>query len=270
MIKQLLSEILNRHDLQLILRSLFFLMFVLAPGFCIGQYYNQEVAATIQLSIQENSFAKISGQAFNKSEISKSLSYRLAVIKKGISGQSNNEQKGRIVLEPGQKKGLSKSTVNLNEKDTTVILLLIYEDEKLVGKDRKVIHGLKDLGDINQAFSPKKDEKEDLKETKEDGIVLKGIVLQETKTKAGTDFYNFFYSKYLENNIDGKKIVIIREELSIANTTKIKVLVDKEVVAEFIVNPRSDYLKSMADSCIRRVYNYFLRLEKTKAQITKY
>ena len=241
--------------------------------FCMrihAQYYNQEIAASISLEIKDNSYAQIKGLAHNKGEINKSIAYRLAVIKNGIAGNSNNEQSGRIVLEPGEKKGLSETAVNIKETDTTIVLLLLYEDEKIVGKDRKVLHGLQDLGDFNQNTVKRLPENKDVKNNEDDGLVLKGIVLEDTKTKAGTDFYNFFYSKYLENKIEGNKIVTVKEELSLANTTKIVILVEKDVVVEFIINPRTDFLRSMADVSIRRVYNYFLRKEKTKNQIVRY
>lgn len=252
-------------------RKVFILFFVFVfVGRSHSQFYNEEVEANISLEIKDNSYAKIKGLAFNKGDINKSIKYRLAVIKNGIAGNSNNEQSGRIVLEPGEKKGLSETAVNIKETDTTIVLLLLYEDEKIVGKDRRVLHGLKDLGDLNQNTVKRLAQNKDVKNNKDDGMVLKGIVLEDTKTKAGTDFYNFFYSKYLENKIEGNKIVTVKEELSLANTTKIVILVEKDVVVEFIINPRTDYLRRMADVSIRRVYNYFLRKEKTKNQIVRY
>ena len=96
------------------------------------------------------------------------------------------------------------------------------------------------------------------------------MVFEDTKTKAGNDFYDMFYSSYLANNINGEKIVKIEERLAIGNNTQIVILVGDEVVVQFFVNPRSQYLKTMAEQSIYRVTSYFQRLRKTKDQIIRY
>ncbi len=234
----------------------------------ISQIYNTDVSAAIDLEVQDNSIIKIAGSAHNKTEISKSLRFVLSVIKSG-KNKNTNKQEGRFVLESGVKKNLSNTSINVNENDRTIILLLVYENEKIIGKDRRVLNGIEGEEDeVNDLVRPKGNI--DMKQTEEDGFILRGMVIEDTKTKAGNDFYDMFYSSYLTNNINGEKIVKIEERLAIANTTQINVLVGDEVVVQFFVNPRTQYLKSMADHSIYRVNSYFQRLKDTKDQITKY
>ena len=70
--------------------------------------------------------------------------------------------------------------------------------------------------------------------------------------------------------INGEEIVKIEERLAIANTTQINIIVGDETVVQFFVNPRTQYLKSMADNSIYRVNAYFQKLKDTKDQITRY
>lgn len=238
------------------------------PLLSISQIYNTDVSAAIDLEVQDNSIIKITGSAHNKTEISKSLRYVLSVIKSG-KNENTNKQEGRFVLEPGVKKNLSNTSINVNEKDRTIILLLVYENEKIIGKDRKVLNGIEGEDDEVKNLL-KSSGYEDVKKTEEDGFILKGVVIEDTKTKAGNDFYDMFYSSYLTNNINGEKIVKIEERLAIGNTTQINVLVGDEVVVRFFVNPRTQYLKSMADNSIYRVNAYFQRMKDTKDQITRY
>jgi hypothetical protein len=234
----------------------------------MSQIYNTEVAAKINLEIQDNSIMNISGSAHNKTAISKSLRYVLSVIKSGKNKNDNN-QEGRFVLEPNVKKNLSSTSINVSQDDRTIILLLIYEDEKIIGKDRKVLNGIE--GEVDEVRSLKENTgDEDVKNTNEDGFILRGMVIEDTKTKAGNDFYDMFYSSYLTNNINGEKIVKIEERLAIGNTTEIHVLVEDKTVLKFFVNPRSQYLKSMADNAIYRVNAHLQQLKDTKDQITRY
>lgn len=251
--------------------SYLFICFLCFPLLAISQLYNKDVAAAIDLKIQDNSMVQITGSAHNKTEISKSLRYVLSVIKTGkkSKNKNKNDQESRFVLAPGVKKNLSSTIINVTNDDRTIILLLIYQDEKIIGKDRKVLNGIEGEDDQVENFK-KPSSKEDVKNTNEDGFVLRGMVIQDTKTKAGNDFYDMFYSSYLTNNINGERIVKIEERLAIGNNTQINVLVGDAVVVQFFVNPRNQYLKSMADQSIYKVNAYFQRLKNTEEQITRY
>jgi hypothetical protein len=246
-------------------------VFCIAPWYASAQYYNEKVEATINLEVVDDSFLKVVGSAYNKTEVNKSLRYVLSVIKStnDNSNNSSNKQGGRFVLEAGIKKNLSTTSINIKSNDRTIILLLVYDEEdQIIGKDRKVLNGLEGEEDLVQkgsaAGSP------DVKESKEDGFILRGMVIENTKTKAGGDFYDLFYSAYLSQNINGKKIVKVEEKLAIGNNTQIQVVVGDDVVMEFIMNPRNQYLKTMAEQAIYRVNFYFQRLRNQKNQVIRY
>lgn len=248
-----------------------FLVVNLAPLSMVAQYYNKEVEGTIDLEVVEESFLNVVASAYNKTEINKSLRYVLSVIKSGAEGtnSSNNKQEGRFILEAGIKKNLSTTSINVIPDDRTIILLLIYDqNDKIVGKDRKVLNGLEGEEDLVKKEIPSSSP--DIKESKKDGFILRGMVIEDTKTKAGGDFYDLFYSYYLSQNINGEKIVKIEEKLAIANNTQIQVVVGDDVVMQFIMNPRSQYLTSMAEQAIYRVNFYFQQLRNQKNQVIRY
>ena len=103
----------------------------------------------------------------------------------------------------------------------------------------------------------------DVSSTKEDGVEIKGLVLEETKTKPGRDFYKLFYNLYTVNNINANKIVKIKEVLALGRNTKIEVLVGEKKVFEFFVRPSIDYLTKVNDQAILRVYKYLKNLEES-------
>ena len=92
-------------------------------------------------------------------------------------------------------------------------------------------------------------------------------MLEDTKTKPGRDFYQYYYTSYLANNINGPKIVTVREVLTIGNNTAIELIVDDDTVMAFLVQPSNDYLKAMSYEAIRRTMAYFERLKKEEDMI---
>jgi len=136
----------------------------------------------------------VTGTVENLKSEFKNISFKLSVFKinKSNSNKSNNSQDGRITLEPIQKVTLSKTQINENKEDQIIILLLIYdENNSIIGKDRIVIGG--DEASKIDVLKPK------------DGIEMTGIVSNDTKTKLGNDFYDFFYSEFSKLKMNSKK-----------------------------------------------------------------
>ena len=240
-----------------------------------AQIYNSEVVAKIDLEDTYNRLT-ITGTALNRTEINQSLCYDLIVLNrdKGSTNKSKNSQNGRFVLAPGQQKNLSVTSINKDEKERIIILLLIYNSEDaLIGKDRIVINA-DENGDIEKIVLQKKTDTTsaslDQQYENADGLVLRGIVVEDTKTKLGSDFYKMFYLEYLQNNINGREIVTIKEVLAIGNNTKIEIYVGDNIVAEFIVRPQNDYLIEMRNQALVRVHRYLLDLERNGSQTKSY
>jgi len=216
-----------------------------------------DVKAKIVLEEVEGNI-KITGTAENLTDIVQSMTYKLSVIKKNINteNRSNNSQEGVFTLNANENKNLSTTQINKSSQDEIIILLLFYdENNQIVSKDRVVINNEK-----------KKDEEKVL----DDGIELVGIVTDETKTKMGKDFYDTFYYLYRENNINAKQIVKISEELSFGRNTKIIVMIENEVILEFLARPDEEFLTEMAKRSLYQTYQYVKNLEKEKKYITQY
>lgn len=222
-----------------------------------GQTTNTDVIAKIKTQ-KVDDIISIIATASNTTEVYKTLKYSILVNKTGITtgNVSKNKQEGRFTLEANETKELAKTSLNTNEKDKIVILMLIYDEDEIIAKDRIV-------------FNEDKIQEEEPVKNK-DGIELTGIVIEETKTKPGRDFYETFYNKYTFNNINGKRIVGVYEKLSFGRSTIIQVKIDDNVVHEFIGKPDLEYLEQMAKLALRKVYKYFKDLEKQENNIKQY
>lgn len=226
--------------------------------FCYSQVVYKEVKAKIEVEKIEN-ILFIRGTAENLKSVYKSISYKLTVFKKNKlnSNNSKNAQDGRVILDPQQKVTLSKTQINESKDDQIIILLIIYdENNAIVGKDRIEI-GIDDESKVGET-KPK------------DGLEMMGIVSNDTKTKLGNDFYELFYKEYTKLKLNSSKIVAVQEELTFGRTTKIMVLVDGEVINEFISRPDEDYLKYMAETASSDVFKYFKNIEKQNKLIMRY
>jgi len=238
-----------------------------------SQVYNTDIEAKIFIKA-ENNLIKITGTAFNKTELNQNFRYVLSVIKTNQqnSNRSKNDQSGRLFLEPGQKNELSSTTINESEKDQTVILLLIYDlDDKIIGKDRIAFNEdpNADHTQLKEKFSNNLNA-EDVREQGGDGVFLRGIVIDEVKTKPGQDFYRYFFSEYTLKRINAPKVITIKEALVFANSTIISVFVEDKLVYRFLVKPQPDYLKENSSEAIRKVSRYLETLKKNKRSINQY
>lgn len=238
---------------------------------------NNQIEAKIDIE-STGEFINVTGFAINNTDISASLHYVLSTIKNSDQGSnmSKNEQKGRFVLEPNQKMSLSKTTINSNDKDRVIILLLLYDlDDNVVGKDRVVLNDLEgnelqenDAG-VKEAILAKNEISEDVTHAGADGVFLKGLVVEDTKTKPGRDFFKLYSLKYLDNKIEGEKIITIQESIAMGSNTRIQVKVENDIIFQFFVNPRADYIEQMVDAAIRRTSNYFQILRKNRSSVKK-
>ena len=221
-----------------------------------GQSFNKEVEARIDVD-SENALTKIVFSAFNKTQLKKSLRYRALIVK---NKDEKFEDEQYFIIESGERKNISTATLPIEEDQRTIVFVLIYEDEKVVGKDRLVINGFEGEDDLkpkivneNNLLTKEQPPK------KQDIDLMRGMVFENTKTKPGRDFYQMFYLAYNNNNINGNQIVKVDEVLAIGGNTQIKIYAGDHLIVQFFLNPRSSYLKEMVDQSIIRVNQYFIQ-----------
>ncbi|WP_370391500.1 CsgE family curli-type amyloid fiber assembly protein [uncultured Winogradskyella sp.] len=229
-----------------------------------AQITNQEIVAEIKTE-EVLDLITVTGVVKSKTEIIESLRYVMYVYRENLetSNVSKNEQSGRVVLDPNASKELSKTTINKTIKDKVTVLLMIYDlDDKLVAKARSVI--------LNDDEEKEKPEVKQLAEQEREYIGLRGIVMEETKTKPGRDFYIDFYSNYRLRGINGKEVVKITEQFSFGVNTIMEVSVGGKVVYRFFVQPTSDYIKKQSQQAIIAVARQLMALENQKNLIRQY
>lgn len=184
------------------------------------------VIATLKIDQTEN-VLHFNPTVENKSEYHYELDYLLLIKKTdGNKNLSVNQQKGKFTLSPNELKKLSSTTINQTENQKIKAILFIRnEDEnKLIAKDSVEII-TKDLIPVNE---------NSLQTTT-------GIVIDDSKTKLGRDYYDIFFATYTQypNKFD---FVINISELPYRGLSSIiQIKVDQELINEFFTNPDEDW-----------------------------
>ncbi len=223
-----------------------------------SQFTNTAVVASIKTQSVEEGVV-IRAIASNTTEIYKNLRYVFSEFTTDSLGVLTKTKKSEpFTLAANEQKLVATTSIGVETVAKKVFLLLLYEDDQIVGKSRVAFNEETQVPAKSAVI------------TVDDGIELKGIVIEETKTKPGKDFYEFFYNLYTLHKINGNKIVGVYEKLSFGRSTIIQVKIEDTVIHEFLGKPDITYLEQTAKTAIRKVYKYFKDQKKQKNDIFQY
>lgn len=210
--------------------------------------YGQEdkkVTARIESTTLENQI-RIKAVVINNTAVYKELNYLLISIKKGNGGNlSNNQQNGKFSVNPNQVKVLSEISVNLEPKDALKAFLYIRDEESkaLVAKDSL---------ELNSSLFKKNTAK-----VEDDAVYeLKGLTIDETKTKVGKDFYDMFYIQYSQLPDKSSSAVTISELPLRGTSGQINIQMDDKIIYSFLTNPGEDYLKEQLAASLKYIKEF--------------
>ena len=102
----------------------------------------------------------------------------------------------------------------------------------------------------------------------DEGLEIAGLVLDETKTKPGRDFYEYFNTHWQE--VEGLHYTITVSELPDATRGSfVLVRVNDAIVYQNRLNPQPDFIEQEARQAVSRVAAYMLQQLTTQQQLEK-
>ncbi|MBX2827281.1 MAG: curli production assembly/transport protein CsgE [Flavobacteriaceae bacterium] len=256
-------------------RAAIHIAFLFSILFTIGGYsqiYNTEIEANLDIA-SNGEFFDVTGFAVNKTDSDRSIRYVLSIFKNDSIGNnlSKDEKTGRLVLRAAEKKRLPTLNVNAKLNTRTIALLLLYDkDDKIVGKDRIIMNEIRETAGDEKVVAKNNSVSDDKVYSGADGLVLKGIVVENTKTKPGRDFFRAYAQKYSFDKIEGEEVVVVNEVFGLGTSTKIVVQAGDIIIFQFFLNPRADYVDQMVFEAIRRTNIYFRQVRKSRRLVKKY
>ena len=227
------------------LRLILLISLLSFSGKLLAQEDKKSISSKIE-SVFVEGILKLKASATNNSNTYKELNYLFVSIKKGGSGNlSNNKQSGKFTLNPEESKPLSEMSINVQKNDAIKIFLYIKDEQTqiLLSKDSLEINA--------QKFQNK------ISNINEDEIFeLKGLTIDETKTKIGKDFYDLFFMEYSKLPEKFGNTVTIGELPSFGRSSQISVVVEDKTLYSFMSNPSDDFLKEQANMTMKILLDY--------------
>ena len=101
----------------------------------------------------------------------------------------------------------------------------------------------------------------------EEYLEIDGLVIDNTKTKSGRDFYNHFFSNW-EAPAKAKNFSIyISEKPFRLSTTMIEVKLNETLVFQSLLQPRISYIENVALLAVKRTQLYLANYEEIARQL---
>jgi len=98
-------------------------------------------------------------------------------------------------------------------------------------------------------------------------IEIDGLLFDETKTKSGKDFYDFFYTGWVAPANARNYSIFITEKPYRLTTTMIEISINETMVYQSFLQPRSDYIETLAEQAVAQTQMYLQNYEEIVRQL---
>lgn len=98
-------------------------------------------------------------------------------------------------------------------------------------------------------------------------IEIDGLLFDETRTKSGKDFYDFFYTGW-EAPVNARNYsIFITEKPYRLTTTMIEISINETMVYQSFLQPRSEYIEMLAEQAVAQTQMYLQNYEEIIRQL---
>lgn len=213
------------------------------------------IAARLELREQDGQM-ELTGYCDNHSGRARSLSYKLSYQRiDSRNNRSSSSQGGAFELADGESLSLSTSSVNIDEESYLVATLEILEGEKTVARQSRTV-GKPAVAPAPQSEAPKEGHNPPQPRPSQgqnnygpagDDIEMgAGFIVDETRTRAGRDFYDEFYRNWEEPLGAADYIIRIEERPSPGRSTLVTVTLNGEQIFARMLQPKPEYISELA------------------------
>ncbi|MDP2453897.1 MULTISPECIES: CsgE family curli-type amyloid fiber assembly protein [unclassified Kaistella] len=224
--------------------SLIFLFFI---GINTNAQDSNKVGAKIETHDVEGVF-NLKAIAQNESEVFQSLNYIFLAVKKDKSkNMSSSKQENKFTLLPKETKVLSEISINVNKDDALKVYLFIKDEKtgKVIAKDSLEMNSK----NMKNAVSYEKT-------TNEENIMMTNLIINDSKTRIGDEFYRKLYSVLMLNDIKFGFRVRIAEFPTTGTNMMLQVFANDENILAFMARPDDDYLDGAVQETIAGLIAY--------------
>lgn len=98
-------------------------------------------------------------------------------------------------------------------------------------------------------------------------IEIEGLIVDQTQTKIGHDFYDLFYSNWQPPDNFGNYTIVIEEKPLPQLGTQVTIRINDNKIFQQILQPRYDVIEAMAQYGVELSSNYLLNYESIQKQL---
>ncbi|MEI7502104.1 MAG: CsgE family curli-type amyloid fiber assembly protein [Paludibacter sp.] len=98
-------------------------------------------------------------------------------------------------------------------------------------------------------------------------IEVDGLLVDDTKTKSGKDFYDLFYNSWSAPSVAKNYTITISEKPFRLTSTMITVLINDNLVYQAILQPRQDIIESQSEEAVYMTQDYLANYEEIMKQL---
>ena len=230
--------------------------------------------------IEESDTLYVYGLVANLENQSKEFRTELT-IQKIIKGTTESEtiQNSRI-SKPFDPEIFSQAKIDLKKREYFVIQFKVFDqNNNLVGSDilksTRIDPSLTPPVAQNKVTSqPKLAQNQPLKKkklpkpkTNLDALEIDGLILDETRSKIGRDFYEIFYNRWTPPVGAKDFLITIKELPSRGIGARVSIQVNDNIVLYRFLQPRSELVEQEANLTISYLKNYLMRNENLKQDL---
>ena len=96
-----------------------------------------------------------------------------------------------------------------------------------------------------------------------DALEIQGLIIDETRSKIGRDFYEIFFRKWIPpKDSNGDFIIIIKELPAFGRSSRVSIEVNNIPLSTRNLNPRLEFVEEQVNASIRQVRNYLSQRSK--------
>ena len=220
---------------------------------------NQDSIHVWMECVGEEGGARLEVWAENLSSRERAMSYELRLERQDESGNiSSSVQGGSFSLRSQELKLVCTSAVNRAEKDYFMAHLRVYESARLVASAYQA-EGQRLFGNLPPAAQEKVKTRQE-----EEASSAEVLVVDQTRTRAGREFYDLFYDAWQTPPGVGDYIIRIEELPFRGIATWIRIFIDEEQVFEYALQPQAQYVEELSRVAVATVSGAIEQRELTK------
>jgi len=218
--------------------------------------------------IEEDKTAFVKGLFVSLSDKPQSFDWEMTLEKESLKGKTKESFDGTFVTQPQIPMMIAEVEVDLKKREYFVIIFNVFNKKKdLVGTDTLTSEK------IDPTLTPPPPSLPIVKNNLEkpgmnpDALEIDGLILDETRTKMGRDFYELFYKKWSPPIGTSDFLITIKELPSRGIGARVSIVVNENVVLSRFLQPRGDIVEEQANISIVFVKRYLEQNENLKKSI---